>query len=198
MGHSQGSNIGPLAHAFMPEVHAIVLSGASGGLIDSLLQKTSPVNIKDGMALLLGETLDEQHPVLTVMQTFIERSDAINYTPLLIRKLPAGVSAKHLFQVWGDMDTYTPATLQTTVAQGAGLQQDSTTVIQSLFGLQPVARPIESNVTSTTGPVTAAVAQYAPTTGLDGHFVSSTEPQAMADMRAFLTSWANLQAPRIP
>ena len=199
-GHSQGATATPIALAFVPTTHALVLSGSSGGLIDSLLDKTSPVNIKEGMKFLIGEELDDRHPTLTLLQTFFERSDPLNYGPLLIRRPPAGANAKHVFEPYGTGDTYTPSSVQTNIAQAIGLQQESASLLEPL-SLPTVARPISSNVGAgggTLASVTGVVIQYAPTQGEDGHHVSFFEQQAIVDWSSFLLSYATSNLPGIP
>ena len=52
-----------------------MLSGTGGTLVRSLLQKMQPVNTAL-LPLVLGElTVDENHPVLNLLQMYLDRSD---------------------------------------------------------------------------------------------------------------------------
>ena len=83
-GHSQGSTSGELAIALSDTAGAAVFSGAGAYLTASLLDKTMPVNISTGMEFLIGEPLDAEHPVMTLFQSFFDRSDPLSYNPLII------------------------------------------------------------------------------------------------------------------
>lgn len=80
LGHSQGGISGALAAPFMEEISTIVLSGTGGGLVESLLRKSSPVDIKDGVIVALqDENVSRTHPLLALLQHYYEPVDPINY-----------------------------------------------------------------------------------------------------------------------
>lgn len=123
MGHSQGGLTGPPFLAVEPNVKLAVLSGAGGNMIHSLLQKTEPVDIPQLVELLLNEDgpVDEYHPVLSLIQLFIEPSDPLNYGRYFIREPVPGASPKHIFLSQGLYDSYTPPDLTEALAVAAGL-----------------------------------------------------------------------------
>ena len=98
-----------------------MFSGAGSHLTSSLLDKTMPVNIGAGMAYLIGEPLDAEHPVMTLFQSFFDRSDPLSYNPLIVTRPPAGVASKHVYMSWGKGDTYTPTSTLEANAQSLGL-----------------------------------------------------------------------------
>jgi hypothetical protein len=195
-GHSQGSTSGALAVAVSDAAPAAIFSGAGSFLTRSLLDKTSPVNIGAGLTYLLGEPLDADHPVLTIFQSYFDRSDPLNYNPLVIMR-PSGVASKHVWMSYGTKDTYTPgSTLDATIAS-LGLPQDGQVVLDS--GLPAsTKRPTSLNVTGADGQKrTAGVYTYAPD-GYDGHFVATKNPKAVADWSAFLQSYLATGTPTVP
>ena len=197
-GHSQGSTSGTLAVAFSDAAPLAVFSGAGSFLTHSLLDKTNPVNIAAGMTYLLGEPLDDSHPVLTIFQSFYDRSDPLNYNPLVITRPPGKLASKHVYMSWGSMDTYTPAS--TLNANGHSLGIPPVGTAPAGFGASPAAimRPVSLNLTGGDGAKrTAAMFPYDPM-GYDGHFVASMNPAAIADWTSFVQSYLATGTPTIP
>jgi hypothetical protein len=195
-GHSQGSTSGEIALAWSGAAPAAIFSGAGAHLTSSLLDKTMPVNIGAGMSFLIGETLEAEHPVMTIFQSFFDRSDPLTYNPLIVSQPPAAIPSKHVFMSWGKADTYTPRSTLDANARSLGLAPAGT-VIES-YGIDPITRPVSANATGGDGVKrTAAVFQYQPS-GYDGHFVAAQNPAAVADWSAFLQSYLAGAAPAVP
>ena len=79
-GHSQGSTSGALA---LPFTDARAGGGAVGrGRVPDALaaRQTQPVDLAAGLAFAAGEPLDAAHPVMTLFQSFFDRSDPLNTT----------------------------------------------------------------------------------------------------------------------
>ena len=108
-GHSQGTIEGVPFLAYEPEVKATVLSGAGGYLLESLLNKTKPVNVAGLIQLALADNgVDNNHPLLNLVQLFFEEVDAVNYGRLMFIKPLTGVGAKHTLLTYGVADSFTP------------------------------------------------------------------------------------------
>ena len=193
LGHSQGGFVGPLFLAYEPDVKAAVLSGAGAGLIYSLLDKTSPINISAGVRALLGENpqtrIDSNHPVLNLLQHYFDRADAVNYGHLLWRKPLQNIPAKHILQTYGIGDTFTPEDSITTLAFVMGVEHAGT-VIKSISGLttNSLKFPVKGNKTSGGNKITAVFTQYKPADGKDGHFVLFNNSDAIKHFTHFLGS----------
>jgi hypothetical protein len=194
-GHSQGSASGALAVAVSDAAPAAIFSGHGSFLTHSLLDKTSPVNIAAGMTYLLGEPLDADHPVLTIFQSFFDRSDPLNYNPLIIPRPPEKLASKHVWMSYGASDTYTPAsTLDASVAS-LRLPRGA-----AVTGGPPAStdRPVSLNVAGGDGKMrTAGVFGYKPD-GYDGHFVATMNPAAVKDWTAFIESYLATGTPSVP
>ena len=112
MGHSQGGINGPLFLAIEPDVKAGVLSAAGATLAISLEQKTKPTDINELVSSFVPVfeegAIDRWHPVLSLMQTFIEPGDPVNYAHLWFHEPPEGAQARHIFMTAGLGDEYTP------------------------------------------------------------------------------------------
>src|SRR6185295_1344222 len=88
-GHSQGGLTGPAFIAFEPSLTGAVLSGTGGVGYLSLLNKTSPVDFPSLIgALLRDDPVDNDNPSLAMAQLWAERSDGVNYAPLMVRTPP--------------------------------------------------------------------------------------------------------------
>jgi hypothetical protein len=79
-GHSQGGVSGPLAIPFVDAVEEMVISGTGGGVIESLLRQTAPVEVKAGVVVALqDENVMRTHPALSLIQHYYDAVDPINY-----------------------------------------------------------------------------------------------------------------------
>jgi hypothetical protein len=198
-GHSQGSTEGAPFLAYDATVQGTVLSGASASLIDALLSKTSPVDIKDTLYLALEEpspaAVDANHPVLSMMQTWIDPADALYFAArdVVVPKAGAGGAdfVRSVFQPYGQGDTFTPKPVQFAFAFTGGLgllgpELDPT-------GAMPLSM-VSGNVAG--GAATAAFKQYAPS-GYDGHFVAFQNPTAASDVAKFLAQVARGAVPSL-
>jgi pimeloyl-ACP methyl ester carboxylesterase len=108
-GHSQGGISGPLAIPFVDAVDAMVISGTGGGLLESLLRKTAPVNVKDGVIVALqDENVGRTHPVLALIQQYYDAVDPINYGEKLFYS-PVQGHKVYTFHPIGLTDLHTPS-----------------------------------------------------------------------------------------
>jgi hypothetical protein len=94
-----------------------------------------------------------------------------------------------VLQVYGLGDTYTPDDVQATYALAAQLdlvKADASATMPKDIGLTPVNPPVSGNAKPGTAVLTAAVRQYGPQSGKDGHFVFYDVANARADGEKFL------------
>ncbi len=195
MGHSQGGLTGPPFLAYEPEVKAAVLSGAGGNMILSMLQKDEPVDIPTLVTIMLGEDfpVDRFHPVLTLIQTFIEPADAINYGRLITTEPPDGCGPTSIYQSQGLVDRYTPPDLMEALGVSLGLTWVGRRVTDNeVFALagqaDPQPRPVSGNIGG--GEATGVFIQYSAPEGRDGHFVVFDLEEARRDYALFLATAA--------
>lgn len=205
-GHSQGGIVGPVFTALEADVRGAVISGGGGSMGYGLLFKTNPTDIKGAIELLLGiegkNELELAHPLITLVQGFIEPADPVNYGEAIAFTPPAGGACKHVLVTQGLGDTYTPN--QATEALATSIVvSPANPVLSQVLGLElrgrsALAPPISSNLTAvgaSTG-CTAVLAQYprasdAATNGNhDGHFVVYWNATARKQYGDFLGSLA--------
>ena len=194
-GHSQGGLTGPPFLAYEPLVKGAVLSGAGGGLYFALLNKTQPIDITSVVSsIVLDNPLDEFNPVLSLLQTWVERSDSINYGPLLTRQPVRGpdgelLAPKPIYQSMGLVDHYTPVPNieALAVAIGGNLVGPQLEPIEGLAlrRREVLTAPVTDNLDGTT----AVLTQYTATGG-DGHFVVFNVPAAQRQSAQFLGTLA--------
>jgi hypothetical protein len=153
------------------------------------------VNIAAGMTFLLAEPLDPDHPVLTLFQSYFDRSDPLNYNPLIITRPPDKLASKHVWMSYGTKDTYTPASTLDANAASLGLPRGAAL----LDGPPPsTTRPASLNVAGGDGVMrTAGVFVYAPG-AYDGHFVATKNQTAITDWSAFVQSYLATGTPTVP
>jgi pimeloyl-ACP methyl ester carboxylesterase len=191
LGHSQGGFIGPLFLAYEPLVKTAILSGAGGNLTQSLLNKSSPVDIASGVRAMLGEAkVDQNHPILNLFQLYFDRADPINYAHLIARQPLPDLAPKHILQTYGTGDTFSPpATMQALAfalgVEHAGDKQDEISGLTDKI-LNP---PVKGNLNVNGKPVTAVFTQYKPG-DYDGHFVIFQHADAIKHFSKFLATFA--------
>lgn len=182
-GHSQGGISGPLAIPFVAAVKAMIISGTGGGLVESLLRKASPVDIRDGVVVALqDENIGRTHPVLALLQNYYDPVDPINYGSMLFYEPYQGHRVPTLHPL-GLGDTFTAertmmalaAVMRAEVAPSPSLSADD---FAKIGGTKEIALPRD-----VTGVVTV---EYKPEEGNDGHFVIFDRADAIRHYTNFL------------
>lgn len=198
-GHSQGATEGALFLAADTSIKGAVFSGQGAGLLDSLLSKTKPVNIKDAMWIALSESspgaVGEFHPVLSLLQQWTDPSDPLHFAQQDVVVPGATPFARNLFQLIGKDDTYSPFNPQVNYAFTARLSWVGP-LVEAIGDNKPVDS-VQGNAGGA-AKVTAAFRQYAPASGRDGHFVAFDVDQAKNDLGAFLARVARGETPKLP
>jgi hypothetical protein len=216
-GHSQGATEGGISAPRISQVSGVVFSGQGASLIDALLTKTSPVNIAAAVPFALSD-IDPAaptklpgsifHPVLSLLQSYIDPADPLNHAAGIA---PAASGGHHVFQVYGQNDTYAPSTTQYIYAKVAqlGVVAHDPKVTAPDFADPMKAHFLQENGATASlsknigGRLTAAFRQYAqPGAGdagtlYDGHFVAYHNPTAQHDIYRFLDDLAKGQAPTV-
>lgn len=201
-GHSQGATEGALFLGTDRTVDGALLSGASASITDALLSKRSPVDIAGGLWLALSESSPAEvhpfHPVLSLLQTWIDPVDPVNFAQAVVVTPSGGgapAHARHVFQVWGTGDTFTAQPVQSTFAVTTGLWLVGPQLEPSFDGV--TVHPFVGGNVTVPRNVTAAVRQYAPASG-DGHFVVYSNPTARTDAARFLGRVLLGEVPVVP
>jgi hypothetical protein len=201
-GHSQGASEGGVAMPYATGVKGAVLSGEGASLIDALLTKTNPVDIAADVPIALQDpgNVGLYHPVLALLQNDLDLADPLNHARLLVASPLAAANQKHVFQPYGQGDTYAPPATEQIFAIAAQLGQASppSGVTDDVFGGgSTIAVPAGGNVTVMGQPITAIVRQYASNGTYDAHFVSYDNPQAEADVDHFLADSLSGKVPQV-
>jgi len=135
-GHSLGSNAGSLILPFTPSVRAAVFSGGGSNLPQALLAKEEPkvenpvtnawMTPKELLQAAFQERPDRQitsyHPMLILLNTYVNRSDADNTSRHLRREPLEDFDAKHILTYIGYVDSYTPLRAAGSLAIGLGVE----------------------------------------------------------------------------
>ena len=188
-GHSQGSQ-GPFIGAvWEPAVRGFVLSGAGGYLIDTLLGKTEPVDAATAVKLLLLESeVDQNHPVLNLVQVVFDPVDPANFgRSVFVNDLSEeGIDPRSVFMASGMNDSYTPEDSQWALARSMWVKQ-SVTSGEPLDGVWEIEGGLpHSRTFNRGGGITTVVVRYAPAEGEDGHFVIFDNPDAVLQIDHFI------------
>lgn len=191
-GHSQGGLTGPAYIAFEPNLKGAVLSGTGGTFYLSLLTKTEPLNFPDLVETLIRDLpLDEDNPSLALAQMALERSDGVNYAPLMVRNPPAGIPPKNIFQTEGFTDHYSPNAVIEAFATAIGGDIVQLPDAKPLEGITLRGRTVKpAPIVNNVGTVTAVLAQYKQAGSSDGHFVVFDISSAKKQSSQFLGTLA--------
>jgi hypothetical protein len=206
-GHSQGGLNLPLFLAVDDTAKGGYLSGAGGLLSISVIEKTEPLSIASAVQLFLvlpGSTtataLDREafnyaHPVLSLLQTWIDPSDGVNYGPMIFDEPREGFAPKSLMMTGGQDDPYTSANSNASLAASCRmpLVQPVANQIEAnvVTGLAPIPAPVSGNVAG--GQATAGLLQFPG----EGHFVAYTNESLRRRIRSFFASF-EAGVPTIP
>ncbi len=213
-GHSQGSLNGPLFLAASPDARGGVLSGSSGLIAITLLEKTSPqpavATLVKTVFLALNPDEEQElnlfHPAICLAQSIVDAVDPINYARFIIDEPHAG-GHKSIYQTEGIRpdgtgDTYAPprGAEALGLAMGVALQNPVVLPPQDAAwgGLTPVDIPaggLSGNLAN--GAASGVLAQWDPGKG-EGHFVVFDVPAAKAQAAGFLRALADDPVGRVP
>lgn len=195
-GHSQGSTNGGLFLAIDDAVRGGVLSGSGGVISITLIEKRDPISIVGVLALGLGvpsnpsaiaaEHIVYEHPAIAMVQTYVERSDPVNFAAYYFKHPRPGFAPKSVLITEGLMDFYANPNSAEAFAAAAGVPL-----------LEPVAREVEAltlqGLTTLTPPVSGNLVSGTVTAGLlqfpeEGHGAIFTNDNARAQTREFVLS----------
>lgn len=201
MGHSQGGLNGPLYLAIDDSARGAVLSAASAVITPSLREKLEPIAIPDIVRALLAlpggrweeafemEGFTVEHPIATLLQTWLEASDGSNYAHLIFETPQDGFMPTSVLMTEGLLDAYSPPASIEALAGAMYVPQ-----------VDPVHQRVPALVLRGTGsftaPVTANVSGGLATAGLlqfpeDGHFAVFRNPATQAQIIGFFASFAD-------
>ncbi len=193
LGHSQGGLVGAGFIAAEPSIRAAVFSGTSGVMTITLLERRSPLDFLGLVRRLIAiddrpeEVLDDLHPVLSLVQTFIEPADPIAYGPAWLRDPPDG-AARDILMVEGFKDSASPARGHEALATAAGLPLVAPyfrwPAAAEFVGPEVQEAPAQSNLTVGGTAVTAGLIQYPE----QDHWPMFEDPDANRRVIEFLRS----------
>lgn len=193
LGHSQGGLVGAPFAAVEPDVKVAVFSGTAGVLTITLEERKDPVDFLGLLRTLLSlpetEIVDDTHPVLTLIQTFIEAADPIAYGPAWAGD-PASERGLDVLQIEGFLDFASPARGHEALASAAGIplappfhRQPPSSALLGIANTEDGA--VQGNVTLPSGAaVTMGLIQYPEQT----HFPIYDDEDANKRMVEFLRS----------
>lgn len=167
VGHSQGGLVGAGFAAIDERPKAYLFSGLGAILSVTLQVRKDIIDFKALFESLLSlppdQGLDDFHPVLNLVQTFIDRADPIAYARSYLGDPPAGANRDFL-QVEGFLDFASPARGQEAFAAAAQFPNvppvHRVPPAAEFVGPAPTTAPAVANVPTSAGPVTAGLIQY--------------------------------------
>jgi hypothetical protein len=205
-GHSQGSTQGSLMLPFGDDYKAAVLSGNGASLREALRTKTQPVDITAALPLVLqdplmtdsdlGPGITLYHPVLSLLQQWIDPADPLSFAAVIGAPLPDH-NGKHVFQTFGLEDSYSPPDTMATFAIAAGLTQVTphSSVGDDAY-TEGLPGAVDVGYQAAGSGITLGMRQYRSSSS-DGHFVVFDVPAANDDMVLFFTGAAGTMPPVI-
>lgn len=165
-GHSHGGLSGALVMGVDPIFEAAVLSGAGGLLVNTILLRKDPVDVKALMQTALGikaSNLDSFHPAMSLVQMMVDCTDPVNYAPHWLASGP-DATPKHIFVTEGTGDHATPGLTTETMTGAGGLPLigplANRSLTHDLAQIPTVDWPLSGNITTEVGDYTAAVKQW--------------------------------------
>ncbi|HYD50850.1 MAG TPA: hypothetical protein VEB21_21015, partial [Terriglobales bacterium] len=163
-GHSQGALTMPHVLAVDPNFHAGFISAGGGGLYQTILHR---YEVRIPLTLVIGPgatEMDQYHPLVHLVQTFVEIGDAANYSPL--------VNHAHVVSTSGLLDGCSPVEAISIIGTAMGLDV-ANPLYYPAFGspsLEPptIDFPVSGNLPDGRTGITVQLDT--------GHFGASTNP----------------------
>lgn len=166
-GHSHGGLSGALVFAVDPRIVGGVISGAGGVIINTILLRKDPLDIKalvQGALAIAPPDLDTFHPMQSLIQMMVDATDPANYSRYWLDPIGDPTAAKHVFVTEGTSDHATPGIATETMTAIGGLPLitplSNASAPHDLRGIAPVTMPVTNNVETDDGPRTAASRQW--------------------------------------
>ena len=163
LGHSHGGLSGGMVLGLDPHIRAGMLSGAGGGIINTILLRKDPFDVGGlvrNLLLVDSDDFDSFHPTLTLIQMLVDATDPLNYAPYWTHPFPGG-TAKEVLVTEGTLDHATPGISADSMVAAAGIPFLTpiarTNSAHDVQGLTPLDMPVSGNVE---GPLTAASKQW--------------------------------------
>ncbi len=191
LGHSQGSLTGAPFVAAEPELTGAAFSGAGGLVTITILERKDIADFKTLAEDLLGitgkESLDEFHPVLALVQTFIEPADTINYAQAM-QQAPLNAGFRDALLIEGMHDDEVPQDAAEALGAAASLPIGGT--IQhagpafTIDDLPNLPLPINDDIPLVGATRTGAMLQFGGAD--DDHFTMFDDPVANCQVMGFL------------
>lgn len=189
MGHSQGGTTAAITVPYEPSLQAAYLSGVGAGLSLSLLEKTSPVDARQGLQVALQDpdANATTHPVLSLIQGYYDPVDPHSFAPFVVaRELEGRTGASHVFQSFGLGDTFTPPVTMEVLARGMGVDYLAP-MMETIDGVETIEGRGAANISTGGVDYTGLGRQY-DADGYDGHFVATRNEEARYDLRQFFAT----------
>lgn len=206
-GHSQGGLVGPLFLGIDDSVRGGVVSAGGAIIAYALLEKEEPISIPgvvravlnlgagDPATVFANEGFDFDHPVISLLQGWIEPSDPVNYGPYALAHPREGFAPKHILSTEGLRDAYvSPGSIEAlALSMRVPLVEPVSRPVPgySLLGLPVMGPSVSLNVAG--GLATAGLLQFPE----DGHFAVFDNATAKARIRGFFAS-LRTDTPTIP
>lgn len=196
-GHSQGTQGQFLAAVHEPLIKGILLSGAGGYLIDSMLNKKNPQDISAIVQyILMDPNVDNAHPVLSLMQATMEQVDPVNHRLATYRNEWPNMTypPRDVMMIFGILDSYTPEPAQASLAKALKLDMDTVAghgVSSTLEEIDDFPFSASHEIEDTE--ITTIGVQYFPNGDYDGHFVTFQHPKAISQWTHFVATMVNDQ-----
>jgi hypothetical protein len=193
LGQSMGSTIGIPTLTIAHNVHAGVLSGSGGILIEIAVEATEPLPINSLLPGVLGygrnEEFDQHDIMLHAFQHVWDFVDPNVHAPHVQKDMHPGVAPKHILQHSGVGDGYFTVASKASLSALLGVDLVEPVVEPEALDYMvwggrtdTVTAPVSGNVPSG---VTAVVAQYEASV-LDGHHVAYQRDDAKAQYACWL------------
>jgi hypothetical protein len=191
LGHSQGSTVGAPFLMTDERVSAVAFSGLGSILVTVLLERTNPVDFKGLLTTLFSlppdEVLDELHPIMNIIQTFIEPADAIAYAKSYPEDTPQAIARDVLIVEGLKDDEAIPegteafaSAAKIPVVPPVGREPPA----EALIGPHPLSGDAQANAMTIGGLVTYGLIQYPN----EGHFPIFQNSSARSRYAEFLSS----------
>lgn len=197
-GHSQGATTGPLA-VVSKHISGFFLSAAGGLMTQSALTQVGYPTAWMTRTLICDGEPQLDHPLLTLMQTFADPGDPVNYAPYFVR-WKSDVGPKHIFATSSIRDRFVTPQCSAAFTTAAGMRQIGETLLpvkgQRMRGYATL--PSTKGTHRVQGRLFTAVFKQYSCESYRCHYAGLSRTGGMPDWRRFFATMLKGGAPEIP
>ncbi len=183
--HGLGVNLALPFTTHSDHTRALIMGGGEGGIIDTYLNMNEPLDVSTQLPFLLADNeLNGIHPGMSLIQSWLDPRDPMNYGAL-VRAKTETLFPKHIFYVYGTNNEKLSARAENALITSMRLKLVSE-MLEPLTAVASLGENEDALRNNVARMATQGIKQYFPNEGSSGHNVMLNGEDALEDIGAFI------------